>query len=162
MPERFGFGAPAPAQLIAAWDIDVLPDGTGLPPGGGTAEQGRGVYQTHCAACHGAPAAGGPGMWQKFLGTKVPLTGKIGTITSTRPVRTVTSYWPYAPSLFDYIRRAMPMATPGALTDDEVYAVTAYLLAEDGLVEKKQRVDRQVLSGIQMPNRDGFVRQPLP
>lgn len=138
---------PSPAEL-AAIDISVAPDGRGLPPGSGTVEQGAAVYAAKCQACHGANGAGGP---------NDRLTGGIGSLASPRPVKTIASYWPYATTVFDYVRRAMPITAPQSLTNDEVYAVTAYLLSVDGIVPKDARLDAQSLPKVMMPNRDGFV-----
>jgi cytochrome c len=138
---------PSAAEL-AAIDISIMPDGRGLPPGSGAVAQGAAVYAAKCQACHGANGAGGP---------NDRLTGGIGSLTSPRPVKTVASYWPYATTVFDYVRRAMPITAPQSLTDDEVYAVTAYLLSIDGIVAKDARLDAASLPKVRMPNRDGFV-----
>jgi cytochrome c len=139
--------APSPAELSAA-DISIMPDGRGLPPGSGTVEQGAQLYAAKCQACHGANGQGGP---------NDRLTGGIGTLASPRPVKTIASYWPYATTVFDYTRRAMPITAPQSLTNDEVYAVTAYILSIDGIVAKDARLDAQTLPKVQMPNRGGFV-----
>lgn len=136
------------AAELQAIDISIMPDGRGLPPGSGTVEQGAAVYAAKCQACHGAAGAGGP---------NDRLTGGIGSLTSQRPVKTVASYWPYATTVFDYTRRAMPITAPQSLTNDEVYAVTAYLLSIDGIVAKDAKLDAQSLPQVRMPNRDGFV-----
>jgi cytochrome c len=130
-------------------DITVAADGTGLPPGSGTVAEGRATYTAKCVACHG-PAGGGGGLADR-------LTGGMGSLASARPIRTVASYWPYAPTLFDYIRRAMPLTAPQSLHDEEVYGLVAYLLSIDGILTADARLDRQSLSRIVMPNRDGFV-----
>jgi cytochrome c len=141
-------GRPATPAEIAAIDIDVAPDGGGLPPGTGNTTTGEAVYQDKCAVCHGAAGQGKPAD---------RLVGGVGSLASDKPVRTVASYWPYATTLFDYIRRAMPLNAPMSLTDDEVYAVTAYLLAQDGIVPKDSVLDAASLAKVRMPNRDGFV-----
>lgn len=141
-------GRPATPAGIAAIDIDIAPDGAGLPPGSGDATAGESVYQDKCAVCHGAAGQGKPAD---------RLTGGVGTLASDKPVRTVGSYWPYATTLFDYIRRAMPLNAPMSLTDDEVYALTAYLLAQDGIVPRDRVLDAASLPQVRMPNRDGFV-----
>lgn len=141
-------GVPASAEHIAAWDIDVGPDGRGLPPGSGTAREGAGIYAAKCASCHGAGGEGGP---------FDPLVGGRDTITSPRPLRTIGSYWPYATTIFDYVRRAMPPTAPLSLTDAEVYSLTAYLLFANGLWPQDKPLDRASLPGVRMPNRDGFV-----
>jgi cytochrome c len=110
--------------------------------------QGAQVYSEKCVACHGAAGAGGP---------MDRLTGGIGTLTSGRPVKTVASYWPYAPLVFDYIRRAMPTPAPQSLTNNEVYAVTAYLLSIDGIVPAGAVMNARTLPLVRMPNREGFV-----
>lgn len=141
-------GRPATPAEIAAIDIDIAPDGAGLPPGSGDATAGESVYQDKCAVCHGAAGQGKPAD---------RLTGGLGTLASGKPIRTVASYWPYATTLFDYIRRAMPLNAPMSLTDDEVYALTAYLLAQDGIVPRGSVLDAASLPRVRMPNRDGFV-----
>jgi len=152
----YGFGTTPTAQEIVAVDIDAMPDGRGLPSGTGTYEQGREAYLSRCAGCHaetleGIPEVGGD-----------RLIGGRGSLTSGQPVKTVESYWPYAPTLFDYVKRAMPFDSPGALTDDEVYAVTAFILGEANIIDKDRQIDAQSLAQIEMPNRDGFVPDPRP
>ena len=141
----------APAN-IAPWDISIGPDGAGLPPGGGTASQGEAVYAGRCQACHGEKGKGGP---------NDALVGGIGSLAPGKsPVKTVGSYWPYATTLFDYIRRAMPFPEPKSLTNDEVYAVSAYILNLNGVVGTDEVLDAQSLPKVQMPNRDGFIPFP--
>jgi mono/diheme cytochrome c family protein len=135
-------------EEIAAWDMSIPPDGSGLPAGGGTAVEGAAVYNANCASCHGANGTGGPAD---------PLVGGIGTLASKKPVKSVGSYWPYATTLFDYIRRAMPFNAPWSLSNDEVYAVSAYLLSLNGIIDQKARMDAKTLPQVKMPNRDGFV-----
>ncbi|HXE96754.1 MAG TPA: cytochrome c [Dongiaceae bacterium] len=135
-------------EEIAAWDISIPPDGRGLPPGGGTAAEGGAVYSARCAGCHGVKGIGGPAD---------PLVGGIGTLASKKPVKTVGSYWPFATTLFDYIRRAMPYNAPRSLSNDEVYAVSAYLLSLNGIIAPEARMDAKTLPQVKMPNRDGFV-----
>jgi cytochrome c len=139
--------APGPAELSAV-DISIAPDGRGLPAGSGTVEQGAAVYAAKCQACHGANGVGGP---------NDRLTGGVGSLATPKPVKTIASYWPYATTVFDYVRRAMPITAPQSLTDDEVYAVTAYLLSVDGIVAKDASLDARSLPKVQMPNRNGFV-----
>ena len=139
--------APSPAELTAI-DISIMPDGKGLSAGSGTVEQGAAVYAAKCQACHGANGAGGP---------NDRLTGGVGSLASPKPVKTIASYWPYATTVFDYVRRAMPITAPQSLTNDEVYAVTAYLLSVDGIVPRDARLDAEGLPKVRMPNRDGFV-----
>ena len=142
------FGEPAPSEMTAAWDISIPPSGAGLPKGGGTARQGERVYEQKCQACHGAKGAGKPAD---------PLVGGIGTLASKVPLRTVGSYWPYATTLFDYVRRAMPMTNPLSLTDEEVYAVSAYVLYLNGIISEDDEISARTLPLVRMPNRDGFV-----
>jgi cytochrome c len=139
--------AATPAQ-IAGWDISVDPDGVGLPPGSGTAAKGAVVYEQKCQACHGAKGAGQP---------NDRLVGGQGTLASKTPVRTIGSFWPYATTVFDYVRRSMPYIQPQSLTDDEVYAVTAYLLNLNGVIGENDEVNAQTLPKMKMPNRDGFI-----
>lgn len=150
---KFGFGHAVTSEEIAAWDINVFADGSNLPDGSGTVVQGAALYAQQCASCHGSKGEGGSGD---------KLAGGIGTLTSEKPVKTVGSYWPYAPTLFDYIRRAMPLTAPQSLNDEQVYAVTAYLLHLNGLLEEDASLDAKSLAAIKMPNRDGFVPDPRP
>jgi mono/diheme cytochrome c family protein len=141
----------APAD-IAAWDISIGPDGAGLPPGRGTVAQGEIVYANKCQACHGEKGAGKP---------NDQLVGGFGTLAPDKaPVKTVGSYWPYATTLFDYVRRAMPWDRPKSLTDDEVYAVSAYILNLNGIIGRDDAIDAQSLPKVRMPNREGFIPFP--
>lgn len=147
-PAALGLGrAPTPAE-IAAWDIDVRADGRGLPPGRGDVPHGAEIYARKCEACHGA---GGQG------GVADPLVGGQGTLASAHPLRTVGSYWPYATTLFDYVRRAMPFDAPQSLSANEVYALTAYILSRNGVVPAGAVMDARSLPKVRMPNRDGFI-----
>jgi cytochrome c len=146
--ETPNLGRVATAQEIAGWDISVAPDGTGLPAGRGTALEGAPVYEQKCQACHGARGAGQP---------NDRLVGGQGTLASNAPVRTIGSYWPYATTIFDYVRRAMPYIQPQTLTNDEVYAVTAYLLQQNGIIGERDEMNAQTLPRVKMPNRDNFV-----
>ncbi|WP_248323428.1 c-type cytochrome [Caballeronia sp. Sq4a] len=146
-------GTPLTATEIAAWNIDVAPDGRGLPAGSGDVATGAHIFAAKCAACHGANGEGG-------LGDR--LIGGRGTLASDKPVRTVGSYWPYATTLFDYIRRAMPYNAPQSLSADEVYALSAWMLNRNGIVPDDARLDAHSLAAIRMPNRDGFVPDPRP
>jgi S-disulfanyl-L-cysteine oxidoreductase SoxD len=146
-------GRPVSAADIAAWNIDVAPDGHGLPAGSGDVATGARIFAAKCAACHGAKGEG-------VLGDQ--LIGGRGTLASAKPVRTVGSYWPYATTLFDYIRRAMPYNAPQSLSADEVYAVSAWILNQNGVVADDARLDAHSLAAIRMPNRDGFVPDPRP
>lgn len=147
----YDFGRPATPEEIALWDIDVRTDGKGLPPGSGTVAQGKQVFADNCAACHGDAGVGG---------IKDRLAGGQGTLTTDAPVKTIGSYWPYATTLFDYIHRAMPYQAPGSLSNDETYAVAAYLLSLNGVLPADGKLDRDSLPNIRMPNRDGFVPEP--
>jgi S-disulfanyl-L-cysteine oxidoreductase SoxD len=129
-------------------DITVWPDGRGLPPGSGSVSAGAVVYAKNCQVCHGPQGAGKP---------QDQLTGGVGTLASAKPVKTSVSYWPSATTLFDYTRRAMPIISPQSLTNDEVYAVTAYLLSIDGIVPADTVLDAKSLPRVKMPNKDGFV-----
>ena len=141
-------GRAAGAQEIAAWDISIPPSGAGLPAGSGSVKQGAAVYAAKCQSCHGEKGAGKPAD---------PLVGGIGTLASPTPIRTVGSYWPYATTLFDYVRRAMPTQNPMSLSDDEVYAVSAYILNLNGIVPESAVMNAKTLPQVKMPNRDGFV-----
>jgi S-disulfanyl-L-cysteine oxidoreductase SoxD len=141
-------GRAATAAEIAARDISIPPGGAGLPAGGGTARQGAAVYAAKCVSCHGDKGAGKPAD---------ALVGGIGTLATAKPVRTVGSYWPHATTLFDYVRRAMPLREPLSLADDEVYAVSAYVLYLNGIVGEDEPMNAKTLPLVKMPNRDGFV-----
>jgi cytochrome c len=146
------FGHPIAPADIAPWDISIGPDGAGLPPGSGTASQGEAVYAAKCQVCHGEKGVGGP---------NDTLVGGIGSLAAGKtPVKTVGSYWPYATTLFDYIRRAMPFPETKSLTNDEVYAVSAYILNLNGIVTADEVLDAQSLPKVKMPNRDGFIPFP--
>jgi cytochrome c len=140
-------GVPATPEEIAGWDISIGPDGAGLPPGSGTAAAGKAVYEAKCLSCHGVEGAGQP---------NDRLVGGQGTLRDAAPIRTVGSYWPYATTVFDYIRRAMPYVAPHSLTNDETYAVTAYLLALNGIIGEDEIMDAGSLPKVVMPNRDNF------
>lgn len=149
------FGQPIAEADIAPWNIDVRgPDGRGLPPGRGNVADGKMIYDAKCLACHGADAKGGP-----VYGTMV---GGIGSFTTGTRVLTPGSMYPFAPILFDYTRRAMPMDRPLTLTNDEVYALAAYLLNLNGLVPANAVMDAQTLVAVQMPNRNGFIVDDRP
>ena len=140
-------GVPARAADFAAWDISIDTDGIGLPPGAGSVKDGAAVYREKCAACHGETGSEGP---------LDRLAGGSGHLTDEQPMKTVGSYWPYATTLFDYTRRAMPYQQPKSLTDDEVYAVSAYLLFLNGIVDETFTADARTLPRVAMPNRNGF------
>ncbi len=144
---------PSPEE-IARWDIDVRPDGVGLPPGRGTAAEGEEVYAARCAHCHGE--------FGEAVGRWPVLIGGQGTLATHDPVKTPASYWPYATTLFDYTKRAMPFGDAQSLSDDEVYAITAFLLAQDGIIGEDFVLDATSLPRIVMPNADGFIDDPRP
>ena len=145
------FGQPIALTDIAPWDISIGPDGAGLPSGRGTATQGAAVYVSKCQACHGEKGAGGP---------NDALVGGIGSLATEKPIRTVGSYWPYATTLFDYIRRAMPFQESKSLSADEIYAVSAYILHLNEIVGPEDVLDARSLPKVKMPNRDGFIVFP--
>jgi len=128
--------------------IRVTPDGRNLPAGRGNAAEGEAIYIANCLRCHGLAGAGTPAD---------RLVGGIGSLTEPRPIKTVGSYWPLATTVFDYVRRAMPYDRPGSLTNDEVYAITAYLLAENQIIDAQSEMNATTLPRVEMPNRDGFV-----
>ena len=149
VPRGPGLGVPATEALIASWDVSIPPDGTGLPAGSGTVADGAQVFATKCIACHGPEGAGS---------VNDRLVGGQGSLTSATPVKTIGSYWPYATTLFDYVRRAMPYPTPHSLSDPEVYALVAYLLNLNGVIPKDAVMNKTTLPQVQMPNRAGFER----
>jgi S-disulfanyl-L-cysteine oxidoreductase SoxD len=151
--DQLGVGRTPTAEELKAIDIEVLPDGRGLPPGRGTAERGKTVYASRCVTCHGATGKEGP---------QDVLVGGQGTLASAKPIKTVGSYWPYATTLWDYINRAMPFDHPGTLPPDDVYATTAYLLYINGIVGERDVMDAATLPRVQMPNRNGFVPDSRP
>jgi cytochrome c5 len=161
-PSAFNFGEPVSDRDVAAMVSAIALDGKGLPPGSGDYAKGKQVYETACAACHGADLKGVAGLPDMPAGAALRLIGGRGTLTDRQPILTVESYWPYATTLFDYTRRAMPFAAPGILTADEVYAVTAFILAEANIIDRTTVLDRQTLPKVQMPNRDGFIPDPRP
>ena len=149
LAENPNLGRIAAPEEIASWDISIGPDGAGLPPGSGTPKQGEPVYTAKCLVCHGEKGAGKP---------NDALVGGRGTLAGDQPpVKTVGSFWPYATTLFDYVRRAMPLNESKSLTNDEVYAVVAYLLQLNGIVGENETINAQTLPRVQMPNRDGFM-----
>ena len=149
----FGIGRAATKDEIRAWNIDVSSTGEGLPAGQGTVKQGAQVFAAKCAMCHGSTGTEGP---------KDKLVGGRNTLASPKPVRTVGSYWPYAPTLYDYINRAMPFNAPGSLTPEEIYSVIAWLLFKNEIMPEDAVVDARTLPLVQMPNRDGFIPDPRP
>jgi len=154
-PKPAGFGRPASAEELKQRDITVLSDGAGLPDGKGTAAQGEAVYRDKCASCHGTNGEGN-------LPQGPQLVGGIGTLATDNPIRTVGSFWPYATSVWDYIHRAMPLTQPGSLSADDTYAVTAFLLNRNKIIEASEVINRESLPKVRMPNRDGFVPDARP
>jgi S-disulfanyl-L-cysteine oxidoreductase SoxD len=143
-----GLGKRVSADEIAAADLVILPNGDGLPEGSGTAVEGAVVYQNNCLACHGEEGANG---------INDRLAGGHGSLVTNNPRKTVGSFWPYATTIFDYVRRAMPYQTPGVLSNDELYAVTAYLLYVNKVIEENDKINASTLPDVHMPNRDNFV-----
>jgi len=150
---HYGIGRTATDAEIAGWNIDIGRNGENLPPGSGTVSQGREVFAQQCAACHGDKGEGGVGE---------RLVGEQGTIATPKPIKTVGSFWPYAPTLFDYIRRAMPQNAPQSLSNEDIYAVSAYILNMNGLLPADTTLDAKTLSAIKMPNRGMFTGDPRP
>ncbi|MDA8051769.1 MAG: cytochrome c [Rhodospirillales bacterium] len=154
---RFGTSA-TPAE-IAGWNIDVTPNGAGLPPGSGTASVGAKLFAANCATCHGAEGQGIP---VPGHGVYPRLVGGIGTLKNNLPIKTVGSFWPYATGVFDYIRRAMPFTHPQSLTADQVYALTAFILWKNGIIVEDATMDAHTLPAVKMPNAHGFFTRPPP
>src|SRR5215470_3594662 len=148
LAEGPGLGKLIDQAEIAAWDISILPDGTGLPSGSGTSAEGARIFAQKCAMCHGENGKGGP--FPAVVGGR-PLTDGIDT------VKTVANFWGYSTTLFDFIRRAMPWQQPRTLTNDEVYALTAYILALNKIIDESEAMNAQTLPKVRMPNRDGFI-----
>ena len=140
-------GKPISPADIAGWDINVLPDGSGLPPGSGTPAEGARVYAAKCSACHGPEGKGGVNA--RMVGGE--------PIKTIEGEKTIANFWPYATTLFDYIRRAMPWRQPRSLTDEEVYSLTAYILSLNKLIGESDAMNAQTLPKVRMPNRDGFI-----
>ena len=153
-PGAYGLGQPASAAQIAGWDIDVRPDGLGLPPGEGSVEDGEMLFQEQCAQCHGVFGEGA-GRWPVLAGGE-------GSLRDDRPEKTIGSYWPYATTVWDYIHRAMPFFNPQSLSNNEVYALTAYLLYMNDIVEDDFVASQANLAQVEMPNRGGFFRDTRP
>jgi S-disulfanyl-L-cysteine oxidoreductase SoxD len=158
MPQGpYGFGSTASQEELA--DFFAIPaDGRKLPSGSGDAARGAKVYADQCAACHGAQLEGNPA---KGIGGDKLIGGR-GTLASSTPVKTVESYWPYATTLFDYIKRAMPFNAPGSLSDEDVYSVVAYILSKAEMIKATDRMNATMLPKVIMPNRDGFEGDPRP
>jgi S-disulfanyl-L-cysteine oxidoreductase SoxD len=154
---HYALGRRATAAEIASRDIDVGPDGVGLPPGSGTVEQGAALYAQQCASCHGARGEGMPPQNPRLIGRDSVAEGfQFGK--DPRLVKTIGNYWPYATTVFDYVRRAMPLNAPGSLSDEQVYAVTAYLLAANRVIPMGATLDARSLTAVKMPYADRFVR----
>ena len=151
---HYGYGKDASPAEIAGWDIDIRPDGMGLPPGSGTPEDGESLYEEKCAICHGSFGEG--------VGRYPVLAGGEGTLKESRPEKTIGSFWPYASTLWDYIHRAMPFAEPESLGDDEVYAISAYVLYLNDLIDYEFELNQDNLAAIEMPNKDGFFLDDRP
>lgn len=149
--QQYGLGREAAPDEVAAWDMTIGPEGTELPEGSGSVEEGAQIYDVRCKECHGEAGAGGD---------QAALVGDPEQLQQAPPIKTVASYWPYATTLFDYTRRAMPFEEPGTLNADQLYAVTAYVLSLSGIVDENATLDRESLPEVVMPNRDGFVRDP--
>ena len=151
--KTYGIGTPATQAEIQSWNIDIAPNGSGLPPGEGTVTDGATVYTNACASCHGMTGIEGP---------MPALVGGLNSLHTQHPLKTVGSYWPYATTLFDYIYRAMPLTAPQSLSPEEVYSVVAWILFRNGIIEETVTLDAKTLLTLQMPNRNNFVRDPRP
>ena len=149
----FPSSACASDDEIRVWNMDVSPTGEGLPPGQGTVKHGARVYAERCAACHGPTGVEGP---------KDKLVGGRNTLRTSKPIKTIGSYWPYATTLYDYIHRAMPFNTPQSLTADETYSVIAWLLFQNQVIQEDAVMNAETLPRVQMPNRNGFIADPRP
>lgn len=150
----YGVGTSVTSEQIAALDITILPDGRGLPVGKGSVQRGMTVYAANCARCHG-PDGEGSKDYPRLVGGR-------GTLSAGEPILTVGSYWPYATTVWDYVRRAMPYDRPGSLSPDDIYAVVAYLLFRNGIVREDATLDERTLPEVMMPNRNGFDPDPRP
>jgi S-disulfanyl-L-cysteine oxidoreductase SoxD len=141
-------GKPPSNTMLMNWNIDVFPDGEGLPKGAGDANQGKWVYEEHCQGCHGLEGGGG---------SAEELAGAQHGLLDNPPDKTIGTYWPYATTVFDFTRRSMPLNAPGSLSDDELYAVTAYLLYLNGIIGQQDVMNAKTLPKVKMPNRAGFI-----
>lgn len=151
---QFGVGKPPTPDEVRGLGAAIAPDGGGLPEGAGTVADGRTVYSSRCATCHGSAGEGG--------GVGAALVGGQGTLATARPLKTVGSFWPYATTVWDYVNRAMPFDQPGLLKPEEVYAVVAYILNLNGIIAEDAVMNASTLPRVKMPNRDGFVEDPRP
>lgn len=154
-PELFGIGRGATEEDIRVSDIDVMPDGTGLPPGSGTVSQGATIYAAKCASCHGATGMEGPN--DRLIGREPREGFPFGRDPELLGLRTIGNYWPYATTVFDYIRRAMPQNAPGSLTADEVYSLMAFLLHKNEIIPEEAVMNAATLPEVEMPARQRFV-----
>lgn len=141
-------GKPAPEKLIKQWNTDIFPSGKGLPKGKGSVASGKKIYQQQCQSCHGKDGTGA---------SADELAGATHSLTDNPPDKIIGTYWPYATTLFDFTKRAMPLNTPGSLSNNEVYAVTAYLLFLNNIIDADTTIDARSLAKVKMPNRDGFI-----
>ena len=154
LPDRFGIGRAATQAEIAAADVEIGPDGAGLPVGSGTPEQGASVFLMNCATCHGNDGEGKPPLYPQIIGGP---RGSFDFASDPNIPRTIGNYWPYATTVFDYVRRAMPLTAPRSLTNDQYYAVTAYLLQREGIIQPGTVIDAKSLPAVRMPARAHFV-----
>lgn len=154
LPANLGLGRTATPAEIAARNVEIGPDGVGLPAGSGTPEQGKPVFLMNCATCHGNDGEGRPPVYPQILGGP---RGSFNFANDPKMTRTIGNYWPYATTVFDYVRRAMPFGAPRSLTDDQYYAVTAYLLEREGIIAPGTVIDAKSLPAVQMPARAHFV-----
>jgi cytochrome c len=157
----YDYGTPATEEEIAAWNINVPPDGANLPTGSGTHAAGQELYAQLCSSCHGA-ALEGVSNADLPQGGGAALIGGRGTLNTDSPKMTVESYWPYATTLYDYIHRAMPYTSPSSLQPDEVYSLVAFILGEAEIIDPAQVIDATTLPQVEMPNRDGFFLDDRP
>ncbi|MGA8561160.1 MAG: cytochrome c [Pseudolabrys sp.] len=157
VPVKYGLGSPISDQELSKY-FSIPPDGRGLPSGSGNTIVGAKVYAENCAACHGDKLEGNPA---KGIGGDKLIGGR-GSLATKSPVKTVESYWPYATTLFDYVKRSMPFSAPGTLKDEEVYAVVAYILSEAKIIKPTDTMDATTLPKVLMPNRDGFIPDARP
>lgn len=151
--QKLGAGRAATPDEVKSWDIGISPDGRELPDGAGTAVEGKDVYDRRCKRCHGDAGKGGD---------EAALVGGQGTLATPKPLKTVGSYWPHATTLFDYVRRAMPYKNPASLPNEQVYAVTAYILNLNGIIGPGEAMNARTLPRVKMPNRDGFIPDARP
>ena len=154
---HYGFGTAATSEDLGKF-FSIPADGSGLPPGSGTAAEGAKVYAESCAVCHGDKLEGNPA---KGIGGDKLIGGR-GTLATKTPIKTVESYWPYATTLFDYIKRTMPFSAPGSLSDAQVYSVVAYILSQANIIKPTEAINATTLPKIEMPNHNGFEPDPRP